>query len=126
MPDIEGPTSTLRNAIVNGLMIEAQVVRMERATAERVADRIMEGVERRDLTVVDRAKFAAWLGAVDSEIRPLLALRGKGQGICDVRGHHQMVFVPVPGWAWDVIVCEDCEAATQVEHDEEPSALLPD
>ena len=94
---------------------------MDRATAKSLADRIMEGVENRDLTVIDRANVAAWLGVLDSEVRPLLELHGKGQGICDVRGHHQMVFVAVPGWSYDVIVCEDCEAATQVERDEEPT-----
>jgi hypothetical protein len=28
-----------------------------------------------------------------------------------------MVVVATEGWAYDVIVCEDCEAATQVDGD---------
>jgi hypothetical protein len=115
--DVEVPVSELRAAVVDGLLIEKQVVPMDRATAERVADRIMEGIDRRGLTVIDRTRLAAWLGAVDTAVRPLLRLRGRGVGVCDVRGHHVMVTVRPDGWPYEVIVCEDCEAATQVEAD---------
>jgi hypothetical protein len=115
--DVEVPVSELRATVVDGLLIETQVVPMDRATAERLADRIMEGADRRGLTVVDRTRVAAWLGAVDAEVRPLLRLRGRGIGVCDVRGHHVMVTVRPDDWPYDVVVCEDCEAATQVEAD---------
>lgn len=113
--------SALRSAVVDGLLIETQVVAMDRATAESLADRIMEGVENSGLTVLDRSKVAAWLGVVDSELRPLLELHGRGEAICDVRGHHAMRVATLLDWPCDVIVCEDCEAATQVERDEEPT-----
>jgi len=60
----------------------------------------------------------AWLDAVQSQVRPLLELRGKGEGICDVRGYHTMVVVETEGWPYDVVACEDCQHATQVERDD--------
>jgi hypothetical protein len=117
--DDEMPISTLREAVVDGLLIEKQIIPMGRTMADALADRVMEAVELRDLTVLDRAKVAAWYGAIESNLVPLLRLRGRGEGICDVRGHHDMVVVEMTGWAWDVIVCQDCASASQVERDED-------
>lgn len=125
--DNERPTTTLRDAVVDGLLIETQILPMDRAMAEALADRVMEAVELRDLTVLDRAKVATWYDSIESGILPLLRLRGRGCGICDVRGYHDMVVVEAPGWAYDVVVCEDCESATQVERnedDDDPGAGL--
>lgn len=117
MSDLDAPVSTLRSAVIDGLLIETQVVPMDRETAERVADRIMEGVEARELTVLDRSRVAAWMATTRNEIGPLLALHGRGVGICDVRGYHAMVLAPTEGWPYNVVVCEDCESATQVGRD---------
>ena len=68
--------------------------------------------------MIDRSRVADWLEATTNEVKPLLRLHGRGEGVCDVRGRHVMVFVEVPGWAWDVVVCEDCQNATQVDKDE--------
>jgi hypothetical protein len=38
--------------------------------------------------------------------------------VCDERDHHSLVAVRTLEWAYDVLVCEDCEFAIQVERDE--------
>ncbi len=115
VPEVEQPVTTLRDAVVDGLLTEAQVLPLDESMAGRLADRIMASVERRNLTVLDRSAVSAWHGVTESQLLPLMRLRGRGVGICDVRGHHALVLVEVPGWAYDVLVCEDCEHATQVE-----------
>lgn len=117
--EVEQPVATLREAVIDGLLAGPQVVPLDETPAERLADRIMEAVERRDLTVMDRSAVAAWHSVIESQLVPLLRLHGKGTGVCDVRGHHVLVLVEVPGWAYDVLVCEDCEHATQVERSTE-------
>jgi hypothetical protein len=48
----------------------------ERDDTERVASRVIEAIEGRDLAVIERAEVATWLGAVESAVVPFLRLRG--------------------------------------------------
>ncbi len=121
--DNESPIATIRDAVVDGLLIEQQIIPMDRAMAEALADRIMESVDSRGLTVLDRARVATWYGVMESEVLPLLRLRGRGGGICSVRGHHDMVWVELTGWEYDVVVCQDCENASQVQRHEDDNEL---
>ena len=52
--EVEASRSRCWAAVLDGLMTQTQVVRMELDEAESVADRVLEGLDRHRLTVIDR------------------------------------------------------------------------
>jgi hypothetical protein len=46
--------------------------------------------------------------------------------LCEQRDHHSLVAVATVDWPYNVLVCEDCEFAIQVERDGGDSGPAPD
>jgi hypothetical protein len=114
--EVEASRSRCWAAVLDGLMTQTQVVRMELDEAESVADRVLEGLDRHRLTVIDRDLVADWMQVVPTKLDALLELPSRGTAVCDDRGYHDMTFVSLAGrWPHDVVLCDDCGHAVQVE-----------
>lgn len=71
--EVEASRSRCWTAIVDGLMTQTQVAPMDRAEAESVANRVLEGLDAHRLTVIDRERVAEWLQVAPAKLDPLLA-----------------------------------------------------